>query len=129
MARTLDVGHYRRARWRSHCYHHMGVPMNDLAHWLVTAALGLFSLLLTGFAFVLWTNFRDVKSKTDDLTRQNESQERELATLKANHVNHTDGMAEVKVMLREVREAINQLSLRMGYRATPYTGGESGRKT
>lgn len=103
--------------------------MNDLAHWLVTAGLGLMSLLLTAFAIVLWTNFRDVKSDVSTLTKQNETQERELATLKANHENHNDGMQEVKDMLRELRDAVQQLSLRMGYRTTPYSGGESGRKT
>lgn len=99
---------------------------SDMAHWLITAGLGLFSLLLTGFAFVLWTNLRDVRTDVGTLTRQNESQERELATLKANHVNHSDSMQEVKDMLRELRDAINQLALRMGYRQTPYTGGEPG---
>ena len=100
------------------------------AHELVTALLSLFMLVLSGFSFVLWTNLRDVRSDNAELRRQNDNQERDLATLKANHANHADAMSEVRDTLRELRDAINQLMLRMGYRATPYNAGESGgRKT
>ncbi len=108
----------------------LGDEMNsEIAHWLLTAGLGLFSLLLTGFAVVLWSNLRDIKSDVGSLQRQNDGQERELATLKANHENHASGMQEVRDTLRELRDAIQQLMLRLGYRNTPYTAGESGRKT
>ncbi len=103
--------------------------MNDVAHWLVTGLLGLLSLLLTAFATVLWSNFRDIKTEVSALQKQNDSQERELATLKANHDNHANTIQEVKDLMRDLRTDIQQLMLRMGYRPTPYTAGEGGRKT
>lgn len=104
--------------------------MTDVAHWLVTAGLGLFSLLLTGFAFVLWTNLRDVKNDTANLQRQNESQERELATLKATQSSHDNGFESVREALNRMDTKIDQLMMRVGYRPTPYDpGGGGGRRT
>ncbi len=97
--------------------------MNEVAHWFVTAGLGLLSLILSALGVVLWTNLRDVKHATDSLQHQNEAQERELAGLKATQVSHDGGFETVRRALERMDSKIDQLMIAIGRRPTPFGSG------
>lgn len=96
--------------------------MNEAAHQFVTGMLGLLSLLLTAFAAVLWSNFKDVQAGLKALQAQNEGQERELATLKANTIAHDSTFDRLARAVEKLDEKLDDLSkyLRRGYTPQPF---------
>lgn len=104
-------------------------PTGDTTvHWLVTA--GIYAI-----AGLLWTNMRDTKKDVDDLKRtappslvadiqalrtQNDAQERELATLKANHDAMTDAIDRLTAAFQRFEAKLDD------YMMNPRSSGHGG---
>jgi uncharacterized coiled-coil protein SlyX len=102
-----------------------------IAGFIISGLLAIAGVLIG----VIWSLGReDRKSMVDRvkaLESQNATQERELATLRANHDAHEDSMTDLRAEIRSMNGKLDQVLIALGRRATPYTAGESGsgRKT
>ena len=88
----------------------------DLAHWAITTILGS---LLAVVAWIFTTTRTDFSSKIAALETQNASQERELATLRANVNSHDSSFDRLVRSIEKMDDKIDALMQYLGRGRTP----------